>query len=132
MDHPHRADRVLRRTVRVSLSTALPAWCRAEGDTLIVSVYAQPGAKHTEVQGLHGKGNGKGNGDGNGDALKIRVAAPPLDGRANLQLRRFLAGILQVPRRDVKLLSGEKSRSKRFAIRGGRVEAVLQLAAKFT
>ena len=125
MDHPHRADRVLRRTVRVSLSTALPAWCRAEGDTLVVTVYAQPGAKHTVVQGPHGNGSG----NGNGDALKIRVAAPPLDGRANLELRRFLAGILQVPRRDVMLLSGDKSRSKRFAIRGGRVEEVLQLAA---
>ena len=99
---------------------------------LIVTVHAQPGAKHTEVQGLHGNGSDSGNGSGNADALKIRVAAPPLDGRANLELRRFLAGILQVPRRDVMLLSGDKSRSKRFAIRGGRVEAVLQLAAKFT
>lgn len=90
-------------------------WFRQDGETLIVSIYVQPGARHTEVQGLHG------------DALKIRVAAPPLDGRANDELQRFLCNLMQVPRRDVTLLSGDKSRSKRFAIRGGKVEALLQL-----
>lgn len=94
---------------------AAPGWFRRDGDTLIVSVHVQPGARHTGVQGLHG------------GALKIRVAAPPLDGRANDELQRFFADVLNVPRRDVTILSGEKSRKKRFAIRGGRVELLLRL-----
>lgn len=120
MDHPHRADRQLCRSVFVSLSPTLPLanWFRLDGENLILSVYAQPGAKHTEIQGLHG------------DALKIRVAAPPLEGRANDEIRRFLARLLALPLRDVALVSGEKSRRKRLAIRGGNEEWLKKLLDK--
>lgn len=53
-----------------------------------------------------------------GDALKIRVAAPALDGRANEALVEFLAERLGIPKRDIRLVSGERSRKKRFEIRG--------------
>lgn len=91
------------------------SWFWINGEQLLLAVYAQPGAKRTEVQGLHG------------DALKIRVAAPPLEGRANDEIRRFLADILAVPLRDVELVSGDKSRSKRFSIRRGRVDPLREL-----
>ena len=70
------------------------------------------------IQGLHG------------NALKIRVAAPPLDSRANEEICRFLANVFQVPPRDVAMISGEKSRSKRFSIRGARIDPLLRLMTK--
>jgi uncharacterized protein (TIGR00251 family) len=84
----------------------LAAWHRrSPGGHLVISIHAQPGARRTEVAGLHG------------DALKIRVAAPALEDRANAALVEFIAGKLRVAKRDVSLLSGAKSREKRFEIR---------------
>ena len=85
----------------------MPTWYRRAADgTLSILVHAQPGAKRTQAVGLHA------------DALKIRVAAPPLEDRANAALAAFIAARLGVARRDVKLASGERSRAKRFEIRG--------------
>ena len=81
----------------------MPAW-RWAGADLEVDVHAQPGARRTEAAGTHG------------DALKIRVAAPPAEGKANEALREFLAGLFQVPRRRCVLVSGQTSRSKRLRI----------------
>ncbi|HEY5677913.1 MAG TPA: DUF167 family protein [Myxococcales bacterium] len=69
-----------------------------------MSIHAQPGARRTEVQGLHG------------DAIKIRISARPVEGAANSALLEFLASALQVPRRRCVLLSGETSRHKRVRI----------------
>ena len=73
-------------------------------------MHAQPGAKRTGVAGLHG------------GALKVRVAAPALEDRANQALAEFLASAFAVPRRAVTLVSGEKSREKRFAIAGSSID----------
>jgi uncharacterized protein (TIGR00251 family) len=51
-------------------------------------------------------------------ALKIRLAAPPIDDRANDALRKFLAATLNVPASAVKIVAGEKSRTKRVLIEG--------------
>jgi uncharacterized protein (TIGR00251 family) len=81
-------------------------WQRRNPDgSVCLRVHAQPGAKRTEVAGLHG------------DALKIRVAAPALEDRANDALIEFIAQQLGIARRDVALVSGAKSREKRFEIR---------------
>jgi len=53
-----------------------------------------------------------------GDALKIKVHAPALEGRANEELCEFLADVLGIPRRNVRLLQGEKSRQKLLQIDG--------------
>jgi uncharacterized protein (TIGR00251 family) len=82
-------------------------WHRRLADgTIVLAVHAQPGAKRTEVVGLHG------------DALKVRVAAPALEDRANEALIEFLAKRFGVAKRGVTLVSGAKSREKRFEIRG--------------
>jgi uncharacterized protein len=73
-------------------------------------VHAQPGARRTEVTGLHG------------DALKVRVAAPALEDRANEALVEYLAKRLGVGRRDVTLVAGARSRHKRFRIAAGAVD----------
>ena len=51
-----------------------------------------------------------------GDALRINVAAPPVDGKANEAVIRLLAVHFGVPRRDVDLISGSTGRTKRFRI----------------
>ena len=80
-------------------------WHRLAADgALVIRVHAQPGAKRTEVAGLHG------------DSLKVRVAAPALEDRANEALVAFIAGKLGVAKRQVTLVSGAKSREKRFAV----------------
>jgi len=79
-------------------------WYVQEGDNLKILIYIQPGAKSTEIVGIH---------DG---SLKIRLNAPPIDGRANDALQIFLAKQFVVPVRNVKLIHGEKNRKKKFSI----------------
>lgn len=84
----------------------MPAWLTEAEDAIILTVHAQPGAKRTEAAGLHG------------DALKIRLAAPPVDGQANEALIAFLAEAFGVPKRQVELISGHASRGKRVRVIG--------------
>jgi uncharacterized protein len=59
--------------------------------------------------------------------LRVRLAAPPIEGRANEALCRFLARTLNLPVSAVRIVSGERSRSKRVAIRGASAERVANL-----
>lgn len=63
-------------------------------------LHVQPGAKRTQMAGRHGS------------ALKLRLAAPPVEGRANDALRAFLADAFGVPQRNVTIVRGEASRDK--------------------
>jgi uncharacterized protein (TIGR00251 family) len=82
------------------------SWLAADPDGVTLRLHIQPGAKKTEVVGLHG------------EALKIRLAAPPVDGKANACLIGFLAERLGVAKASVRLVSGESSRAKRVRIAG--------------
>jgi hypothetical protein len=90
-----------------------PAWLRDCADGVRLSLYIQPGAKKTEIAGEHG------------EALKIRLAAPPVDGRANEALLAFLAGRLGVARAKLSLEAGASSRRKRVHVDGLACAAVL-------
>jgi len=80
-------------------------WRRVGADgSVTLTIHAQPGSKRTEVAGLHG------------GALRIRVASPPVEGRANEELRRFLAEAFGVPLRNVALARGATSRRKTLRI----------------
>lgn len=81
-------------------------WLAADPGGVTLRLHIQPGAKKTEVVGLHG------------GALKIRLAAPPVDGKANACLIGFLAERLGVAKASVSLISGESSRAKRVRIAG--------------
>jgi hypothetical protein len=85
-------------------------WYRRDGDSITLTLHIQPGAKRSEVAGLHG------------DALKIRLAAPPIEGRANEALQRFIADRFDVPLRQVELLRGAQSRHKMVKVTGSKVE----------
>jgi uncharacterized protein (TIGR00251 family) len=60
-------------------------------------------------------------------ALRVRLAAPPLEGRANDALCRFLAECLNIPRSTVRIVAGERSRRKRVEVRGISLSHVLAL-----
>jgi uncharacterized protein (TIGR00251 family) len=62
------------------------------------------------------------------DGLKIRLTAPPVDDRANEALRHLLAARLKVPLAAVRIVAGERSRSKRIEIRGVTRAMILALA----
>jgi uncharacterized protein (TIGR00251 family) len=62
------------------------------------------------------------------DALVVRIAAPPVEGAANDALIQFLAAALGVPRRAIRILSGERGRRKRVAIEGVTLEQIRSLA----
>jgi len=81
-------------------------------------VRVQPRASRSEVCGVHG------------DALRIRLAAPPVDGAANDALIALLAGELDVPRRAVTIVSGASSRSKLVQVDGIDPGAIERLAAR--
>jgi uncharacterized protein len=61
-------------------------------------------------------------------ALRVRLAAPPLEGRANEALGRFLAECLNIPRSAVRIVAGERGRRKRVEVRGVSLDRVLALA----
>ena len=67
-----------------------------------------------------------------GDALKVRLAAPPVDGAANDAFVTLLADELDVARRAVRIVSGESSRSKTVQIDGIDADPVERLAARTT
>jgi uncharacterized protein (TIGR00251 family) len=90
-------------------------WYRWEGDDLLVSLRVQPRAKRDEL------------GEPVGDQLKVRITAPPVDGRANTHLCRFLARTFGVPPTRVEIVAGEQARAKRLRIRGpSRLPAPIQ------
>ena len=90
------------------------SWLHGDGTAVVLTLHIQPGARKTEICGLHG------------DALKIRLAAPPVDGKANDCLIAFLAERLSLARNTIDLISGASARSKRVRIQGISVEAVAQ------
>jgi uncharacterized protein (TIGR00251 family) len=68
-------------------------------------VHSQPRARRTEIAGTHG------------ERLKIRLKSAPMDGAANEELCAFLAAAFGVPRAQVSVVNGSKSRDKTVAIR---------------
>ncbi len=62
-----------------------------------------------------------------GGALKVRLRAPAVEDRANEALVEFLAQLLKTPRAAVRILSGERSRTKRIEIRGVTRQQILAL-----
>jgi len=94
----------------------LNEWLRVAADGRItLTLHIQPGAKKTEFAGLHG------------DALKIRLAAPPVDGKANEALIKFVAETLKLPKSAVNLKSGQTSRRKVLEVSGSSREVLADL-----
>jgi uncharacterized protein (TIGR00251 family) len=78
--------------------------CEWQGEDLILRVRVQPKASRDEICGLQG------------EALKVRITAPPVDGKANAHLIKYLAKQFGVAKSAITLLSGETGRDKRLHI----------------
>ncbi len=91
-------------------------WMLPKADGVEIHVHVVPRAAVSAVAGLHG------------DRLKIRLQAPPVEGRANRELVRFLARRLGIPASRITILSGTASRTKRVFLAGLSPAQVSQLA----
>ncbi len=88
---------------------------RPSKDGVLVRLRVSPGARKNALKGLYG-----------GDAVKLAVAAPPVDGKANDEVERFLASLLGVRASDVTVVHGASSRDKSVLVRGGGPVEVLE------
>lgn len=94
------------------------SWYRLAADgSAVLHLHIQPGAKTSAVVGLHG------------EALKLRLAAPPVDGKANAALLAFLAERLGIGKAALELVRGETSRQKTVSVSGVREQDLLKLLA---
>ena len=97
----------------------MSGWFRRTGQGWLISVHAQPGAKKSAVAGLHG------------ESLKVRVAAPPVEGKANEALIAFVAKALGVPRRAVSIVKGESAREKLLLVTDATADPARLLGGEF-
>ncbi len=86
------------------------AWYRRNSGGITLALHIQPGAKRTEVAGLHG------------DALKIRIAAAPVEGAANAALLDFLKTAFAVPAGCITLKHGAHGRRKVVEVAGAAID----------
>ena len=91
------------------MPAASPAFWRVDGDALVLTVKVQPGAKSDALAGVQG------------GALKIKLNAPAIEGRANEALRIFLAECFQTSKSKVEILHGQIGRLKQVRVTGARV-----------
>ena len=84
---------------------------------VLVRIHVQPRAARNGFVGIHG------------GAVKLRITAPPVDGKANSQIVELLAKLFQVPKSAVSLASGPQSRQKRFRVMGIGLDAALRILA---
>jgi uncharacterized protein (TIGR00251 family) len=76
-----------------------------QGDgCLCLTIHVQPRASRTGLCGIHG------------DSLKLAITAPPVEGKANKEVIAFLAAFLKIPKKDITIISGAQSRTKRCRI----------------
>jgi len=90
-----------------------PAIARNGERGALLTVHVQPGSSRTECVGIHG------------DAVKIRLAARPIDGAANDELIRFIADQCAVPRANVHIQAGAEARRKRLCVKGVSAQVLL-------
>jgi uncharacterized protein (TIGR00251 family) len=83
---------------------ATSGWYHWEGEDLLIAVRVQPGASNDKIVGVVD------------DTLKIRITAPPEDGKANGYLIKFLAKTFGVAKSRVELIAGNSNRNKRLRI----------------
>jgi uncharacterized protein (TIGR00251 family) len=88
----------------------MKTWYQKINDIITLTIYVQPGAKRNEVVGAYG------------NSLKIKLAAPPIDGRANKALINYIATLFNVPLSHVTLKRGTKSRYKIIDIQASQIE----------
>jgi uncharacterized protein (TIGR00251 family) len=87
---------------------------RQEAADVVIAVHVQPRARRTEISGCHG------------DRLKVRVAAPPVDGKANRAVCTLLGHVLGVPRSRVAIRQGTNARAKQICVRNFQLQSAAE------
>lgn len=87
-------------------SATSPTWWTQVGDAIVVTLRVTPGGKRSELI------------DASGEELRVRVAAPAIEGKANAELQRLLGQLFGVRRAAVVVVRGERSRHKAVRIEG--------------
>lgn len=80
-----------------------------QGEDLILRCHLQPKAAHDEIVGVHG------------NRLKLRITAPPMDGKANAHLVKWFSKLFKVPLAQIDILQGEFGRQKTLRIRAPQI-----------
>lgn len=88
-------------------------WYHWREQSLLLHIQLQPRASKDEIIGPHG------------EYLKIRITAPPLENRANEHLIKFLAGIFNVPKKNISIEKGEQSRIKLVRVKSPKDISIL-------
>ena len=83
-------------------------------DGCLLKCWIQPRSSRSAVIGIHG------------DALKIALTAPPVDGKANKELLKFMAKYFKLPQSGIQITAGESSRSKTILISGLNKDIIIQ------
>lgn len=83
---------------------------------MIIALRVQPGAKRSRLMGMHG------------DRLRVAVAAPPVDGKANKALIRWFAKELGLRPAHLELVSGQTGRDKRVRVAAARSQIVAAIS----
>ena len=86
---------------------------RPSKDGALLRLRVPPGSKRSSVNGLYGEA-----------AVRLSVVAPPVDGKANAEIEKFLSVLLHVPKGDVCVVGGASGRDKTVLVRGARPEQV--------
>ena len=89
-----------------TVTPARPAWLHEQGEQLLIDVVVAPRASRTRIMGVY---EGR---------LKIQLAAPPVDGKANEALIRFIADAVGIARAQVEIVGGPASRRKTVRLAG--------------
>ena len=94
-----------------------PAWIHLTPSGVVLLLLVQPSASRTEVVGPHGEP----------PRLKVRIAAPPVDGEANIEVIGFFAKLLKTPKSHISLVRGETSKRKDLLLRGAEMNDILAI-----
>ena len=87
---------------------------RRTNDGALVRLRVSPGAKANALKGLYGESR----------VPRLSVAAPPVDGKANAEVEKFVSGLFGVPKSDVSVVGGASGRDKTVLVRGAEPDLV--------
>ena len=79
---------------------------KENNDKISLAVHVQPKAAHNRIDGLHG------------ERIKLRITAPPVDGKANAAVIGFIAKLFNIPKSAVFIKNGKQSRDKKLLLSG--------------
>lgn len=82
---------------------------------VIISLHVQPQAPKSQIIGEYN------------NCLKVKIKAPPVDGKANDEIIRFFSEILHCPKNNIEILKGDKSKQKKILVRGMKLTDVQNL-----